>query len=356
MSFTDILQQALQGKKFSSEEAFKIFEAILSNAVPSSQIAAFLILLRMRGETTEELQGAVLAMRQRMLSLPLVDYAAIDVCGTGGDGHSTLNISTAVSFVLAALGISVAKHGNRAQSSKSGGVDVLSALGIMPEVDFQIIENNLRQHHLTFLSAFVHHPALKDINKIRKELGVRTIFNLLGPLSNPANVSYQMVGVYHEKWLMPFIRVLQKLGSKRVWAVHGFIDPNKSTQGVDEITLAGPSTILALENDEIIPVDLTLSIIQSVGLKSVPLSYIQGGKPEENAQALLGLLKGEKGAYRDTVLLNTAIALHIAKGYSLINQHGEINIDILKQLISYAAEAIDSGKALSVLYTFQQKK
>lgn len=355
MSFTHILQQALQGQKFSTEKSYEIFEHIFSGNVPNAQIAAFLIILRMRGETVEELLGAVQSMRQRMLSIKLIDDETIDVCGTGGDGRSTLNISTAVSFVLAALGIPVAKHGNRAQSSKSGGVDVLSALGIMPEDDFEVIENNLRDNKLAFLSAFIHHPALKEINIVRKELGIRTIFNLLGPLSNPANVSYQMIGVYHEKWLYPLIKVLQKLGSKRVWAVHGFIDPNKSEHGVDEITLAGPSTILALENNRIVPVDLTLSTMEAAGLRHTPLTEIQGGTPSKNAKALLDLLYGEKGAYRDTVLINTAIALHIVKGYSLINSHGEIDPCILKRLINQASEAIDSGKALSVLRAIQNE-
>ncbi len=355
MSFTYILQKALQGQKFSSEESYEIFEEIFSGRVPHAQIAAFLIILRMRGETVDELLGAVRSMRQRMLPIQLMDSETIDVCGTGGDGRSTLNISTAVSFVLAALGISVAKHGNRAQSSKSGGVDVLAALGIPPEDNFEVIQNNLSEHKLAFLSAFIHHPALKEINIVRKDLGVRTIFNLLGPLLNPANVSYQMIGVYQEKWLYPLVQVLKKLGSKRIWAVHGYIDPNKSENGVDEITLAGPSTILALENNHIIPVDLTLSIIESVGLKPAPLSEILGGNPIENAKALLSILNGKKGAYRDTVLINAAIALHIVKGYSLINSHGEINITILKNLIVQATEAIDSGSALSVLQSIQCK-
>lgn len=355
MSFTHILQKAIQGQTFSTEESYKIFDEILSGNIPKVQIAAFLILLRMRGETVEELLGAVQSMRQRMLPIKLVDDQTIDVCGTGGDGRSTLNISTAVSFVLAALGVSVAKHGNRAQSSKSGGVDVLSAMGIMPEDDFEVIQQSLRNHKLAFLSAFIHHPALKDINIVRKELGVRTIFNLVGPLANPANVSYQMIGVYHEKWLYPLVRVLQQLGSKRVWAVHGFVDPNKSEQGVDEITLAGPSTIVALEDSKIIPVNLTLSIMKAAGLAYAPLTEIQGGAPSENAEALLALLQGEKSAYRDTVLINTAIALHIVKGYSLINSRGEIDPCILKRLVTLSSEAIDSGKALSVLQAIQNK-
>lgn len=354
-SFTPILEKSLRRENFSSKETTDIFNAILTGKVSDVHIAAFLMILRMRGATIEELEGAVRSMRHQMLPITPNDPFTIDVCGTGGDGQSTLNVSTAVSFVLAAMGISVAKHGNRAQSSKSGAVDVLSALNVVPQTDIEILQDNLNKHKITFLSAFVHHPALSHINLVRKELGVRTIFNLLGPLSNPANVQYQMIGVYDTEWLMPFIQVLKSLGSKRVWVVHGLIDDAEQKQGVDEITLAGPSKIMALEDNEIIPVTLSIENIKTAGLTPAPLSAIAGGAPKDNAAAMLALFNGKKDAYRDTVLINTAIALHIVKNYSLINTYGEINPTVLKELVSKAADAIDSGSALSVLHAIQHK-
>ncbi|WP_408869661.1 anthranilate phosphoribosyltransferase [Commensalibacter nepenthis] len=354
--FTPILQKTLQGEKFSLQETTEIFNAILSGAVSDTQISAFLMALRMREVTIEELEGAVRSMRHQMLPIIPSDPLTMDVCGTGGDGQSTLNISTAVSFVLAAMGITVAKHGNRAQSSRSGGVDVLGALNINPQADLTILKQHLDEYKLSFLSAFVHHPALNKINVVRKELGIRTIFNLLGPLSNPANVRYQMIGVYDPKWLEPFAKVLQNLGSKRAWVVHGLLDENEQGgQGVDEITLAGPSKIMALEDNKIIPVSLSVQNIQAAGLTLAPLSDIAGGSPKENAASMLALFNGQKGAYRDTVLINTAIALHIVKNYSLINSRGEIDPNILCSLISQAAETIDSGAALSLLHKIQQR-
>ncbi|CAK7192591.1 Anthranilate phosphoribosyltransferase 2 [Commensalibacter sp. Nvir] len=347
--FTSFLEQALSGKTFSIEETTEIFEAILAGEVSAIQLASFLTVLRMRTETVEELEGAVRAMRHYMIPVNKFDPTTIDVCGTGGDGKSTLNISTAVSFVLAALGVSVAKHGNRAQSSQSGGTDVLAALGIDPQSDLKILQSNLNQFKITFLSAFVHHPSLNHINKIRKDLAIRTIFNLLGPLCNPANVAYHLIGVYDPFWLTPFVRVLKELGSKRAWVVHGFVDELCSSSGVDEITLSGPSKIMVLEKNKIFPIRLTSKTIEKVGLNLSPLSAIRGGSPKENAEAILALLRGKKNVYRDTVLINAAIALHIVKDYSLVNLQGEIDSHILKKLISQAAYAIDSGAALSVL-------
>nr|WP_271834513.1 anthranilate phosphoribosyltransferase [Commensalibacter communis] len=353
--FTPILQKSLHGESFSLRETTEIFDAILSGAVSDTQIAAFLMALRMRGVTIEELEGAVRSMRHQMLPVIPSDPLTMDVCGTGGDGQSTLNISTAVSFVLAAMGISVAKHGNRAQSSRSGGVDVLGALNIKPQTDLTVLKQHLDEYKLSFLSAFVHHPALNKINVVRKELGIRTIFNLLGPLSNPANVKHQMIGVYDSKWLTPFAQVLQNLGSERAWVVHGLLDEKEQEQGVDEITLAGPSKIMALEDNKITAVTLSTQSIQAAGLQLAPLSAISGGSPKENAASMLALFNGQKGAYRDTVLINTAIALHIVKDYSLINSHGEIDSTILKGLVSKAAETIDNGAALSLLHKIQQR-
>lgn len=352
--FTPILEKSLQKENFSLEETTEIFNAILSGSVPDTQMAAFLMVLRMRGVNVEELEGAVRAMRQQMLAIVPSDPMTIDVCGTGGDGQSTLNVSTAVSFLLAAMGVSVAKHGNRAQSSRSGGVDVLGALNITPRTDLEILKRDLNTHKLAFLPAFLHHSALSKINLVRKELGIRTIFNLLGPLSNPANVTYQMIGVYDKKWLKPFAKVLQNLGSKRVWIVHGLLDETEQKQGIDEITLAGPSEIIALENNKIIPVTLSIKDIQAAGLTPAPLSEIAGGSPKENAASMLALFNGQKGAYRDTVLINTAVALHIVKNHALINAYGTIDTAILGKLIAESAEAIDSGAALSILHAIQQ--
>lgn len=348
-NLSTVLNEIAFGKILTCEESFALFTSILSGRVSEIQIAALLMALRMRYWQIEEVEGAVLAMRNMMIPIQSQSDHTIDVCGTGGDGHSTLNISTAVSFVLAALGVPVAKHGNRAQSSKTGGIDVLTALGIPPETDVKILQKNLETQNLAFLPAFIHHPALQTVNNVRKQLGFRTIFNILGPLANPACVKRQLIGVFDDHWLEPMVTVLSHLGSKRVWAINGKIEGETDQQGVDEITLAGPTTIIALENNQILKLNLSMQQIETAGFKSYPLSAIAGGDSENNAKALLALLNGQHGAYRDTVLLNSAVALHISGYGQLLNDRLQIDPLKLRDLSARAAEVLDNGAAMAAL-------
>lgn len=346
--FRPVLAAVATGRPFSVDEARNAFGLIMDGAASEAQIAAFLMGLRVRGERQEELLGAVLAVRSRMLAIEEPPPGTIDVCGTGGDGHGTLNVSTAVAFVVSALGVPVAKHGNRALSSLSGASDVLGALGVPLESDCATLGAELRERRLIFMAAPSHHPAMRHAAGARRALGVRTLFNLVGPLANPARVTRQLVGVPEAVWLEPVVTTLRDLGSERVWAVCGEVTgagPGVPSRGVDEVTLSGPTEIAALENGEIIRTILTPDM---AGLPSAPISAIAGGGPVENAEALLALLKGAHGPYRDTVLLNAACALHVA-GRGVALQAGRIVPEALRELVALAAHVIDNGAALSRL-------
>ncbi len=321
-----LLSRLAQGAELTETEAELLFEAIVAGTAFPAQIGAALMAMAQRGETAGELTGAVRVMRRHML--PIAGHpAAIDCCGTGGDGHGTLNISTAVAFIVAACGVPVAKHGNRAASSRSGAADVLGALGIgLAPPD--LAERMLARHGLTFMFAPNHHPGTKAVGAIRRELGFRTVFNLAGPLSNPAGTLKQIVGVYHPRWLDPVAEALRNLGSVSAWVVHG-------SDGLDELTITGPSEVAVLSAGGIARRTVTP---EDAGLPRAALSDIQGGDPAHNAAALLRLLAGETGAYRNIVLLNAAAALVVAGKAADLGSGAALG-----------AEALDSGRAGTLL-------
>ncbi|MCP9318338.1 anthranilate phosphoribosyltransferase [Acetobacter persici] len=341
--FTSILNTLAHGKTLTSAEAEAAFGIIMDGTLAAERVAAFLMALRVRGEDAREVQGAVTALRNRMVPLPHVPADTIDVCGTGGDNYGTLNVSTAVAFVLAALGVPVAKHGNRAVSSRAGASDVLQALGVPLLADPQQLSLQLNQHKLVFLAAPHHHPAMRHAAPIRKALGIRTLFNLLGPMVNPAGVRHQLIGVFAPEWLQLVVDVLHQLGSERVWAVCG--QPVGETQGIDELTLAGPTRVVALENGT------THSLVieaEMAGLSYAPVSAIQGGDAQHNAEALEALLRGAHGAYRDTVLLNAACVLHVAERRSILTGL-QVNPQAFRESVADVSRVLDNGAALAVL-------
>jgi anthranilate phosphoribosyltransferase len=321
-----ILGRLALGETLSVEEAEAAFGIIMAGEATPAQIAGLLMAMRVRGETVAELTGAVQAMRARMIAVE-APADAIDVCGTGGDGAGTLNVSTAVTFVLAGLGLPVAKHGNRALSSRTGGADVLTTLGVNVDVALDRLPAILRAAHCAFLFAPRHHAALRHAAGPRVELGTRTIFNLLGPLANPARVTRQLTGVFSPVWAEPMAATLRNLGTTDAWIVHG--------GGLDELTLAGDSQVVALRNGDITSFVVTP---EEAGLQRAPVSAIAGGEAAQNAAALLALLDGAPGAYRDTVLLNAAAALVVAG-----------RVDSLTAGVAEAARAIDSFAARQAL-------
>ena len=322
-----LLARLATGAALTEPEAEALIEAIIAGHASPAQIGAALMAMAERGETVEELSAAVRVLRAHAIPVTGADEA-IDCCGTGGDGSGTLNISTAVAFVVASIGVIVAKHGNRAASSRSGTADVLTALGVDGQAAPETAQRMLNEAGLAFLFAPSHHPATRAVVAIRKELGFRTLFNLAGPLSNPAKTTRQLVGVYAARWLEPVAQVLQRLGSTSAWVVHGM-------DGMDELTITGPSEVAILKDGKISRAIVTP---EDVGLTRAPLSTIKGADPASNAAALTRLLEGEKGAYRDIVLLNAAAALIVAG-----------RAPNLPVGIALAAHAIDSGKARALL-------
>ncbi|MCB1529858.1 MAG: anthranilate phosphoribosyltransferase [Rhodospirillales bacterium] len=326
-SFESFLQKVKDGAVLTEEEMEAAMHVMMAGGASEGQMADFLTALARRGETAGEITGAAKVLRQKALSIKAPEDA-LDCCGTGGDSAGTYNISTAVAIVSAACGVPVAKHGNRAASSKSGAADVLEALGVHLDVEKDRLERALEDIGFCFLMAPQHHEAMKHVAKVRKELGFRTIFNLLGPLANPAGTQYQLIGVFDEKWLLPLAETLKNLGTKRAWVVHG-------TDGLDEITTTGPTKIAVLEGGKI--TEKTLRP-EDFGLPVAVPEALKGGDAQENARALKALLKGEKSAYRDIVLANVAAVLTI---------HGTVND--LKDGVRTAANALDTKKALSIL-------
>ncbi|MCQ8240235.1 anthranilate phosphoribosyltransferase [Rhizosaccharibacter radicis] len=341
-----VLARLAAGERLAEHESEVAFGVVMEGAATAAQIAALVMAMRVRGETVAELEGAVRAMRARMRTVPGV-ADAIDVCGTGGDNHGTLNVSTAVAFVLAALGVPVAKHGNRALSSRAGASDTLEALGVPLHDDPAVLERLLQEQGIAFLSAPLHHPAMRHAAPVRAELGTRTIFNLLGPLCNPAGVRRQMIGLFDARWAEPVVAVLRRLGAERVWAVHGNDALGGSAQGLDELTLAGPSDVVALENGEVHRFTIEP---ERLGLARRPVSDIWGGDAIGNAEALESLLRGATGAYRETVLLNASAALQVSgKGNMLRTPDGEALHAMLREGMAHAARTLDDGSALAVL-------
>jgi anthranilate phosphoribosyltransferase len=283
------------------EEAARVFGQLLSGRASEDEIQAFLIALSARKPTTAEFVGAVTALKAQMRGIAAPPMA-IDLCGTGGDGLGTLNISTAVSFVVAAAGVPVAKHGNRSMSSKSGAADILEALGVKIDLAPEAAEHILRKIGIVFLFAQTHHPAMRHVAKARQAIGKRTIFNLLGPLANPAGVKRQLVGVFAKEWLEPYAEALRALGCERAMVVHG-------RDGLDELTTTDITYAVTLEDGAIAQTEI---VPEDAGLKRSSLEALRGGGAAENAQALRALLDGEKSAYRDIVVLNAAAALMVA--------------------------------------------
>ena len=327
-----ILARLALGETLAAGDAEDAFGIIMSGEATPAQIAGLLMAMRVRGETVAELTGAVRAMRARMTAVDAPE-GAMDVCGTGGDNAGTLNVSTAVTFVLAGLGVPVAKHGNRALSSRTGGADVLTALGVNVDVPLERLPAVLRAANCAFLFAPRHHAALRHAAGPRVELGTRTIFNLLGPLANPARVKRQLTGVFDAKWARPMAETLGELGSERCWLVNG--------EGLDELTVAGVSTVVELHNGAIR--SFTISP-EDAGLPRSPLTAIRGGEAAVNAAALGALLRGAAGPYRDTVLLNSAAALVISG-----------RVDDLRGGVAEAATSIDGGAALAALETLRRE-
>ena len=321
--FKGLIAKAATGAALSREEAARGFDTMMSGEATPSQMGALLMALRVRGETVDEITGAVTAMREKMLRVR-APVDAIDVVGTGGDASGSFNISTCAAFIVAGAGVPVAKHGNRALSSRSGAADVLGALGVNIDLSPEQVSRCIREADIGFMFAPAHHPAMKNVGPTRVELGTRTIFNLLGPLSNPAGVKRQMVGVFSRQWIEPLAHVLKNLGSEAVWVVHG-------SDGLDEITTAGATHVAALENGVVRTFEITP---EDVGLERVKPEALRGGEAKENALALGDVLKGKRGAFRDVAMLNAAAGLMVAG-----------RAKELKQGLALAQTSIDSGEA-----------
>jgi anthranilate phosphoribosyltransferase len=326
-AFAPYLKRLADGQTLSATDSTGAFGAIMSGAVSEDDMAAFLTLLAQRMPTVEEVVGGVRAMRAAMRRIE-APANAIDLCGTGGDGHNTFNISTATAFVVAACGVPVAKHGNRSASSRSGTADVLEELGVKIDMEPPAAEACLAETNFCFLFAPHYHTAMKHVGPVRKKLGFRTIFNLLGPLSNPAQVKRQLIGVFSPDWIETLAHVLKELGSEKAWLVHG-------ADGLDELTTTAATHVAALDRAAVTRRDVSP---EDIGLARVPLSALKGGEAKDNAAALNRLLEGETGAFRDIVLLNAAAALVVADKAA-----------DLKSGAALAAEAIDSGSAMRVL-------
>jgi anthranilate phosphoribosyltransferase len=318
-----LIAKAATGAALTREEAARGFDTMMSGEATPSQMGGLLMALRVRGETVEEITGAVTAMREKMLRVK-APTDAIDVVGTGGDASGSYNISTCAAFIVAGAGVPVAKHGNRALSSRSGAADVLGALGVTIELPPDRVGRCIKEAGIGFMFAPAHHPAMKNVGPTRVELGTRTIFNLLGPLSNPAGVKRQMVGVFSRQWIEPLAQVLKNLGSEAVWVVHG-------SDGLDEITTSGATYVAALENGAVRTFEITP---EEVGLPRVKAEALRGGDARANAQALADVLKGKKSAFRDVAVFNAAAGLIVA-GHA----------KELKAAVALAEKSIDSGEA-----------
>jgi anthranilate phosphoribosyltransferase len=321
-----LLAQVAAGRALSEAEAETAFDIIMSGNATPSQMGGLLMALRVRGETVEEIAGAARTMRAKALTIG-APPGTIDTVGTGGDGVGTFNISTASALVVAGCGVPVAKHGNRAFSSKSGAADVLAALGVNIEADMAVVRRCLWEIGICFLMAPRHHSAMRHVGPTRVELGTRTIFNLLGPLSNPAGTRHQLVGVFAREWVVPMAEVLGRLGAERAWVVHG--------AGIDELTTAGVTTVAEWHRGEVVEFSV---MPEDAGLKPSRLDDLKGGEPAQNAVLMRGLLDGAAGPLRDVVLLNSAAALVVAG-----------RAENLRQGADLAAGAIDSGQAKQVL-------
>jgi anthranilate phosphoribosyltransferase len=323
-----LIAKVATGASLTRDEAAQAFERVMSGEATPSQMGGLLMALRVRGETVDEITGAVMTMRAKML--PVVAPAdAIDVVGTGGDASGSYNISTCAAFIVAGAGVPVAKHGNRALSSRSGAADVLAALGVRIDLSPDAIGRCIEEAGIGFMFAPSHHPAMKNVGPTRVELGTRTIFNLLGPLSNPAHVKRQMVGVFSKQWVEPIAHVLKNLGCERAYVVHG-------SDGLDEITTAGPTSVAVLENAKVRTFEITP---EEVGIKRVRTEQLRGGDADENATALKGVLEGRDGPFADVAIFNAAAALVVAGRAA-----------DLKEGVAVARKSVSSGEAKARLH------
>ncbi|MDD1535666.1 MULTISPECIES: anthranilate phosphoribosyltransferase [unclassified Bradyrhizobium] len=318
-----IIGKVATGASLSRDEASAAFDAMMSGEATPSQMGGLLMALRVRGETVDEITGAVAAMRSKMLTVA-APPDAVDIVGTGGDGSGSVNVSTCASFIVAGAGVPVAKHGNRALSSRSGAADVLASLGVKIDLKPEQVGRCVRECGIGFMFAPAHHPAMKNVGPTRVELATRTIFNLLGPLSNPAGVKRQMVGVFSRQWVQPLAQVLKNLGSDSAWVVHG-------SDGLDEITLTGPTFVSALHNGEIRSFEVTP---EDAGLPRCEPGALRGGDADANAIALQSVLNGKPSAYRDVALMNAAAALVVAG-----------RAKDLKEGVAIGTKSLDSGAA-----------
>jgi anthranilate phosphoribosyltransferase len=325
--FRPFIARVSTGKPLTREEATEAFDIIMSGEATPAQIGAFLMALRVRGETVEEIAGAVSVMRAKMTRVE-APAGAIDVVGTGGDGAGSYNISTCAAFIVAGAGVPVAKHGNRALSSKSGAADVLTALGVKIDLSPEKIATCIREAGIGFMFAPNHHAAMKYVGPVRVELGIRTIFNILGPLSNPAGVTRMMVGVFAPTWVEPIAKALATLGTEHAWVVHG-------SDGLDEITGTGKSVVAEVKDGKVRLFDVDP---EDYGLICCKAEDLKGGDGTVNAAALRGVLNGELNAYRDVAVLNAAAGLVVAG-----------KAENLADAVVLACASIDTGSALARL-------
>ncbi|MGE5534064.1 MAG: anthranilate phosphoribosyltransferase [Acidobacteriota bacterium] len=321
--FKALIAKVATGASLTREESAAAFDRMMSGEATPSQMGGLLMAMRVRGETVDEITGAVTTMRAKMHGVK-APPDAVDVVGTGGDASGSFNISTCAALIVAGADVPVAKHGNRALSSKSGAADVLMALGVKIDLAPEQVSRCIHEAGIGFMFAPAHHPAMKNVGPTRVELGTRTIFNLLGPLSNPASVKRQMIGTFSKRWIEPMAEVLKILGSESVWVVHG-------SDGLDEITTSGPTSVAELMNGKVRTFEITP---EDAGLKRVMPDQLRGGDAEHNAKALLDVLKGKASAFRDVALLNAAAALIVA---------GKARD--LKEGAAIAAKSVDSGEA-----------
>jgi anthranilate phosphoribosyltransferase len=330
MTFQASLHSLVAGNDLTEDEMVSAMTQIMEGQVADSQLAAFLTALHIKGETVPEIVGAARVMRAKAEKLDIQSTPLIDTCGTGGDGADTFNISTASALVTAGAGVNVAKHGNRAVSSRSGSADVLKCLGVNLDANFSTVKRCVDEAGIGFLFAPLMHKAMKHAGAVRKELGFRTIFNLLGPLTNPANAQAQVLGVFDVKWVEPLAQVLCDLGCNHALVVHG-------SDGLDEITLTGTSHIAELKNGAVTSYNLDP---EKLGFKCCGAEDIKGGTPEENALTIKNILGGESGPGRDIVILNSAAAIYVAG-----------KADSLEQGVQLATQSVESGQAREKLET-----
>ncbi len=322
-----LISKVADGQTLAEAEIRAALEIMTEGHATQAQMGAFLMALRVRGETVEEITGAAQMMRSRMRRVD-APADAIDIVGTGGDAHGTFNVSTCTSLVAAGAGLKVAKHGSRSVSSLAGASDVLSALGVKLDVTPESVTRAIHEAGVGFMFAPNHHPAMKNWAPVRAELGVRTIFNLLGPISNPAGVKRQIVGVFSRKWVEPIAHVLNKLGSERVWVVHGH-------DGLDELTTTGSTDVAEVKDGTVTVFEVTPA---DAGIPPAKLTDLKGGDAKYNAEAIRAVLDGTKGPFRDIVVLNTAAALIVGgKATSLTDG------------AALAVHAIESGAAKTAL-------